>query len=287
MDAVERTSSAKPRDDARLWQVEVFGGMELLHAHFIGQTFAPHTHDEFMIAVTDGGHGSPRFWGGVQQVGLDDLFVLNPGDVHSGGPAENASWRYRGFYPSAALMRRAAQELTGVDRGVPHFAEEVANEPSLAALLRRAHIACLEPSSTLEREARLLEALVRLIAQRGAEELPMHGVGGEHHAVKIVQEYLAAFPGENVALDRLAQEAGLSAFHLCRVFRRATGLSPHAYQLLVRVRLAKTLLARGTPIAQAAVEAGFFDQAHLTRHFRAICGVTPGRYLGLGSSPVM
>jgi transcriptional regulator GlxA family with amidase domain len=52
----------------------------------------------------------------------------------------------------------------------------------------------------------------------------------------------------------------------------------------VRVRLAKTLLAQGLPIAQAAVEAGFVDQAHLTKHFKRIFGVTPGRYTG-GAPP--
>jgi AraC-like DNA-binding protein len=36
---------------------------------------------------------------------------------------------------------------------------------------------------------------------------------------------------------------------------------------------------KGMPAAQAAVEVGFFDQAHLTRHFKRIYGVTPGRYL--------
>jgi AraC-like DNA-binding protein len=68
-------------------------------------------------------------------------------------------------------------------------------------------------------------------------------------------------------------------FHLCRVFRKETGLSPHSYQTLVRVHLAKTLLAAGVAISQVAVDAGFYDQAHLTRYFKRIYGVTPGRYL--------
>jgi AraC-like DNA-binding protein len=45
------------------------------------------------------------------------------------------------------------------------------------------------------------------------------------------------------------------------------------------VRYARTLLIDGVPAAQAALEAGFFDQSHLSRHFKSIYGVTPGRYL--------
>lgn len=101
----------------------------------------------------------------------------------------------------------------------------------------------------------------------------------DHRAVKLAKEYLDALPAENVSLEQLAQEAGLTPFHLCRVFLRETGLSPHAYQILARVKQAKTLLAQGVPIAQAAVNVGFCDQAHFTHHFKRIFGVTPGRYL--------
>ena len=76
----------------------------------------------------------------------------------------------------------------------------------------------------------------------------------------------------------LARFAGLSAFHLCRVFGETVGMTPHAYQTQVRVRHAKSLLQAGLPIALVAAEAGFYDQAHLTRHFKRIVGLTPGRY---------
>ena len=58
-------------------------------------------------------------------------------------------------------------------------------------------------------------------------------------------------------------------------------MTPHAYQIQLRVRHAKALLRAGRPIASAAAEAGFYDQAHLTRHFTRIVGVPPGRYTGI------
>ena len=39
------------------------------------------------------------------------------------------------------------------------------------------------------------------------------------------------------------------------------------------------LLPAGLPITQAATTTGFYDQAHLTRHFKRIVGLTPGRYI--------
>jgi AraC-like DNA-binding protein len=287
MDTHERQPTPDRQDSAQLWQAAAFDGLELLRANFVEFSFAPHAHEEFMIAVTECGPAQPRFWGAVQRVEAGDLFVLNPGEVHGGGPVTGSNWRYRSFYPPASLMQRAAQELTGTDHGIPQFAEELVSDPATTAMLRRAHMALEEPDSALAYETYLLEALVGLVARHAVGNATAHRIGREHRSVKLAKDYLETLPGENVSLDALAHAAGIGPFHLCRVFRQETGLSPHAYQLLVRVRLAKSRLAQGLPISQAAAEAGFTDQAHFTRHFKRMFGVTPGRYLGkmLPSAP--
>ena len=268
-------------EDVQLWRSEALGGLDLIHGRFAHFSFTPHAHEEFFIAVTESGSAAPRFWGGTQHVGRGDLFVLSPGVVHSGGPAGDSVWRYRAFYPPPGLMERVAAELTGSARGTVTFAQDMIDDPASAALLLEAHAGLERPEpSALARETRLLEALAALAIRHAAAPLPISRIGQEHRAVRRARQLLDALPAENVSLDALAHEAGLSAFRLCRVFRRETGLSPHAYQVLVRARLAKSLLAQGISISQAAAEAGFFDQAHLTRHFKRIYGVTPGSYAG-------
>jgi AraC-like DNA-binding protein len=59
------------------------------------------------------------------------------------------------------------------------------------------------------------------------------------------------------------------------------GTSPHRYLVMRRLGRAKQLLLAGSRLAGAAVESGFADQAHLTRHFRDAFGITPGRWLAL------
>lgn len=84
---------------------------------------------------------------------------------------------------------------------------------------------------------------------------------------------------DTVYLEDLAGLAGLSVCRFVTVFRRQVGLTPHRFICHQRIRYAKSLLRDGVPMAQAASEAGFFDQSHLSRHFKNICGITPGRYL--------
>ena len=94
-----------------------------------------------------------------------------------------------------------------------------------------------------------------------------------------VKHFIATHYAERITLEALAALVGLSVFRFITVFRRETGLPPHRYVCAVRVRAAQDLLRAGVPPAIAAIEVGFFDQSHLCRHFRAVCGMTPGQFL--------
>jgi AraC family transcriptional regulator len=68
----------------------------------------------------------------------------------------------------------------------------------------------------------------------------------------------------------------VSLYHFNRLFKASTGKSPYQYLVETRVRKAKDLLATGKfTIGEVANEVGFFDQSHLTRHFKRIFGLPP------------
>jgi transcriptional regulator GlxA family with amidase domain len=163
---------------------------------------------------------------------------------------------------------------------MPWFAADVVRDPHVATLLLHFHKLSESPgSSALRREACLAEGLMLLAARHaGFQRLP-RSPGREPRAVHLAMEFLHSRAEDNVTLRDLAWHTGLSLSHLCRVFRQATGMTPHAYQIQIRVRRAKILLLAGCPIAQAAAETGFWDQAHLTRHFKRTVGLSPGRYV--------
>ena len=83
---------------------------------------------------------------------------------------------------------------------------------------------------------------------------------------------------ENISLPTLSSVAGLSSYHLIRVFQRRFGLPPHAFQLQQRINIAKRMLAQHIPIIQVAFELGFSDQSHFTKRFKASVGATPRQY---------
>jgi len=71
---------------------------------------------------------------------------------------------------------------------------------------------------------------------------------------------------------------GLSREGFTRRFVRATGMPPAAYRRVLRLNHARALLGAGVAPAAAAAEAGFSDQSHLGRAFRAAFGATPASY---------
>ena len=79
-------------------------------------------------------------------------------------------------------------------------------------------------------------------------------------------------------LAAVSSFAGLTRFELVRRFRQQTGLTPHAFQVNLRIARARLMLGAGEPIARVAAACGFADQSHLTRTFRRAVGVTPGRF---------
>lgn len=89
--------------------------------------------------------------------------------------------------------------------------------------------------------------------------------------------YLDAHLAESVGLETVAEEVGASLYHLCRVFRRQTGMTMHAYR--TRQRLGKVLdslvAGRSETLSDLALDAGFASHSHLSRVFQEALGMPP------------
>ncbi|WP_341501323.1 helix-turn-helix domain-containing protein [Gallaecimonas sp. GXIMD4217] len=84
-----------------------------------------------------------------------------------------------------------------------------------------------------------------------------------------------------LSISTLAEQLGAGRRRLERQFKAQLGLSPKQYSRLQRVKGARRLLrSRGEHgLADTAYQAGYWDQAHFIRDFKAVLGLTPGQYL--------
>ena len=120
----------------------------------------------------------------------------------------------------------------------------------------------------------LLDAALSRLADEGRGE---HGVRPE---VGHAWDRLVA-TGGNLRIEDLAREVGWSRRHLADLFRAETGVAPKAAARLIRFEDACDRLRRPghPPLATVAADAGYVDQAHLSRDFRDLAGQTATSWL--------
>lgn len=263
---------------AKIWRADDLGDIELLHARYITYSFAKHTHEGLAIGVIESGAESFFYRGAFHTAATGQVVAFNANEAHTGEGADEHGWRFRMFYLDSSLLKQAAQEFAGKTRDVPIFASPVINDAETAAMLRNLHISLEEGGAALERESKFLWTFAR-VTKRHTDDLSAEKrLGDERCVIRRVRQYLRDHYTENVTLEDLVTESGLSAYHLIRVFRAQVGLPPHAYLEQIRINRARQFLRAGRPIADVAFMTGFTDQSHFSRHFKKMTGVTPGQY---------
>nr|WP_203721416.1 AraC family transcriptional regulator [Streptomyces coelicoflavus] len=247
--------------------------LDLLTARFDRHVYAPHAHDEFTVGVTVGGLEVIAYRGGHIHSGPGSIVVLEPGEVHTGGPAAPDGYSYRALYASPSLLTDGARTAA-----LPHFREPVIDDPELAAALRAAHTDLARCPDPLEAESRLPWLLTALARRHSTSRAADGTVPGADRVARVVRDRLADELLAPPPLAALATDLGLSRYQLLRAFRTATGMPPYAWLAQHRVARARGLLDAGLRPAEVAALVGFADQAHLTRWFRRVLGVTPAAY---------
>lgn len=266
-------------EQALFWRNADLGELDLLRATYVTHAFAPHSHEGYAIGVIEDGAEQFRYRHDRHVAPKGSIVLINPGETHTGEAVEASGWMYRMFYPPVELLQHAAMALCNRSRGVPFFAEPVIHDPALAHALRGLHVTLETEPDALTRSSRLVLALSALVERHAdAPPRPSRGSPAGQPLVRHLDDYLHTHLSEPVSLTELAAVAGVSTYRVVRLFQQATGLPPHAYLTQLRVRRARELLATSRSVAEVAVATGFYDQAHLTRHFKRIVGVSPGHF---------
>jgi AraC-like DNA-binding protein len=243
-----------------------------MHAHFTSHVYHRHSHETYSFGVTEAGAQAFTCRNGRHVSGAGMVMTFNPDDPHDGHAATDGGFTYR-------MVHIWPEYFTGLlsVSALPLFRDPVLNDPAAAAALRRLFTTLTGPATALERQERMITA-ARLLTRHATGRLAAapgttratHDIAARMRST--MHDYL------NVDLDELAAVAGCSRFAAYRAFTSVYGLPPSDYQRQLRIRQARHLLAGGTSPAVAAAEAGFADQAHLTRWFRRYYGITPGAY---------
>lgn len=252
--------------------------LESIEAFFSGHAFDPHRHATYAIGRTLAGVQSFSYRGARTNSLPGETMILHPDEVHDGRAGAADGFRYRMVYLPPTLV----QDILG-GRPLPFHREGVSLDPRLAQATEAVFAALDAQSDVLARD----DALYGLVATLAevCQAWPSRGRVDFAAALR-AREYLEDHLDQAVTLDDLARCAGRDRWSLTRDFRAYFGTSPHRYLTLRRLDQVRLQVRLGRGLAEAAVAAGFYDQSHMTKHFRQAFGVAPARWFrGLAGAP--
>src|SRR5215467_2386242 len=209
--------------------------LEVLHARFIEHRFARHSHDYYVIGFVEAGVQAYSYRGARHLTPAGQIFLVNPGEPHTGEAATHRGYVYRTVYRRVVLMQQVAAEVT-IRNALPFFTGAVVRDESLRERLLRFHYAVAEGAPTLSVESTLIDAIAHLIRRQADDRRSRSRGLNERTAVRKAREYIEAHYDAEVSLWELATPVHLSPFYFARAFQKEVGLPPHAYLENVRVK---------------------------------------------------
>lgn len=258
------------------WRPALSGVTEVFHAHITDHVYPMHTHDSWTLLIVDDGiiqydlhhrdHGASR-----------DLVTLLPPHVpHNGRSAIPAGFHKRVLYLDSSQLE---EDLIG-----PAVDRPAMRDPVLRHRIHQVHQALGRAGEEFEAESHLALATDR-IAWHLRNQARGHALEQASAVAHKLRDLLDARFCEKLTLQQLSAAMRANAAHLVRAFSREFGISPHQYLIGRRVDMARKLLLQGMAPPAVAVTVGFYDQAHLNRHFKHVLGTSPGRFARSGHAP--
>ncbi|WP_415268193.1 AraC family transcriptional regulator [Acidovorax sacchari] len=242
--------------------------------------YRPHLHPTFSIGAVDAGRSIfTGADGGPVPLRAGMLVFVPASRVHACNPAPDSAWSYQMLHLDAAWLQAVRREAAG---SVPEDGGPVriVDDRACHARFTRLNALLFSPAAPQDKEAALIEFIGDSEAMHGLR-IPSPGAGpgpGLQERLRPVMERLRDAPADTAPLEELARLCGMGRYQLIRAFKAATGMTPHAWQMNLRINCARTRLKGGDSLADVAHGLGFADQAHFQRMFKAHAGVTPGRF---------
>ena len=257
---------------------DICDGVQRLRAWFKGAAYERHRHDTHAIGLTDSGIQSFWYRGTAHSSTPGEAIVLHPDEAHDGYAGTADGFGYRLAYIEPARVLEACRAITGRACALPFVAEPVVKSRKLRQAIAAAFADELAATAA---DAFVLSVAEALLAESGGRAPATLRV--DKAAVERARQFIESETPGLVHSSELEAASGLSRFELARQFRALVGTSPYRYSLMRRLEWTRAQLGRKST-ADVALAAGFSDQPHFSRAFKAAFGVSPGRYARLASA---
>ncbi|EPP8764926.1 AraC family transcriptional regulator [Acinetobacter baumannii] len=262
------------------WQDRRMPYVETRRSCFGRTCYKSHSHPTFSIGAIDEGNSVfQSSFGTAQKISAGTLVIVPAHVEHSCNPMPNQAWSYQMLHLDLAWLNQLYSEFQeqGLDLHIPQHKPLIIKEESLYEAFTEMNETLFDAQKLIfEKEQSLLHCLIHLLLPHFIlEEIqkPQYLYKDFLKLIDVISSSEAF-----ISLEELAQRVGLSRYAIIRLFKANVGLTPHAFQINLKINQAREQLKQGVPLAELAVNLGFSDQSHFHKAFKAHTGVTPRQF---------
>lgn len=245
-------------------KLPILDGLELLDAKHHALNFPFHSHDTFNITLVLEQTFSTKLADRLLHSPAGTITITNPGEVHATVCDNKTGSSFFTLYLSPDVMKKIGGER------IVFFENKIIDDQSIFQAFYR--LTQDLGTADHQHEKKLLDVLSRLV-----EEYANDGPD-DNKRINLFREFLEEDNTERFSLENTARRFGLDKFKFLRLFKQYTGLTPNNYIILKRIEESKTLLQTDDDLLGVAIQSGFYDATHFSKHFKKITGVTPMAY---------
>lgn len=228
--------------------------------------------DSILVILVENGELRLKYQGQKYTAKKGDIVLMDGKKPQYYDTAEYVDFFW--MHLSGANSADLCAHLTHACRGILHCSE---NNRKAAALIRRLiyQFSTNQTISDVEHSRLLYNLLCYLISSKQCRDLTEESANPIQRAIKFIQNHL----GENLSLQRIADEVQISPSHLIRLFHTELHQSPHKYITLMRMNRAKYLLkSTELPIKTIAIEVGYRSESSFISAFTEKIGIPPLKF---------
>lgn len=262
------------------WQDGRMPYVETRRSCFSRTCYKSHSHPTFSIGAIDEGNSVfQSSFGTAQKISAGTLVILPAHIEHSCNPLPDQAWSYQMLHLDISWLNQwyAEFQKEGFDLNLPQHRPLIIKDESLYQAFSGMNETLFDSEKLiLEKEQSLIYCLTQLL-------LP-HFILEEIQKTQYLYEdfldliHIIKSSERFISLEELAQQVGLSRYAIIRLFKANVGLTPHAFQINLKINQARAQLKQGISLVELAVNLGFSDQSHFHKAFKAHTGITPRQF---------
>ncbi|MDO7233787.1 AraC family transcriptional regulator [Acinetobacter baumannii] len=262
------------------WQDRRMPYVETRRSCFGRTCYKSHSHPTFSIGAIDEGNSVfQSSFGTAQKISASTLVIVSAHVEHSCNPMPNQAWSYQMLHLDLAWLNQLYSEFQeqGLDLHIPQHKPLIIKDESLYEAFTEMNETLFDAQKLIfEKEQSLLHCLIHLLLPH----FILEEIQKPQYLYKDFLNLIDVISSSEgfISLEELAQRVGLSRYAIIRLFKANVGLTPHAFQINLKINQAREQLKQGVPLAELAVNLGFSDQSHFHKAFKAHTGVTPRQF---------